>query len=117
EEARQASLRTVQRYTVAEVRSFFRQVRTYIDVKEWKPAAVRLDDMAEQIAQLGHIDTAWNTFVEEARSWVSKLRELKRGRMPESLSEKWGEFAGRLQAKIDSSYGILADQSTRGSEP
>jgi hypothetical protein len=68
------SRRYFQRYVAANCHRYVHEVIIHVENKEWHLAALRLDDLADQVAQLSSEDHAWQRFVDELRTWRALLK-------------------------------------------
>jgi hypothetical protein len=95
------------RYTAANSLRLLREVIIHLDGQRWQFVALRLDDLAEQVAQMMEMDGEWQDLVEELRVWSAKIKEIDSGRK-QFARNKWQSFLLRFQAKLDRQHGPFA---------
>ena len=108
-----AELRSNQyRFSVQNASNLLREIRTYIHHRDWKPAAIRLQDLADVCSQLGNqgsdIDDQWRGYGRAARWWATQCRGGKAA--AEFDLERWTELYDRLREKIDREFGPFAEE-------
>lgn len=109
-EAAENSRRQFSRYTISNAHRFMHEATIYVDASAWKLAAIRLDDLADQAAQvaqaLGQTDPEWEESVNDLRSWSAAFRRIDSGKkFAPSQRNKWDEFAPTMQKRIDAYHG------------
>lgn len=93
------------RFMASNANRYFNETKTHIDNQEWEKAALRLNDVADQVAQLAALDPEWLRFVEELRIWSAKCRRLAKRELTRFTKSKWLSFHVLLQSRIDSCHG------------
>jgi hypothetical protein len=77
----------------------------HVEKKEWAKASLRMNDVADQVAQLTSLDPAWGQFVNAVRQWSTTYSRLASEELKRPLKGKWREFIVELQARIDACHG------------
>jgi uncharacterized membrane protein len=95
------SRRNYHRYAVANAHRFIKEAKIHVENKTWILAAFRLNDLADQVAQLASEDPEWRQLADNLRKWEAACQDQDRGLKKTFAVLKWGEFTRRLQAKID----------------
>src|SRR5260370_18879872 len=67
------------RYVVGSSHRFLNEAIIHIGNQAWHLAAVRMDDLADQIAQLANLDPQCQRLVDELRTWAMTTRRLTSG--------------------------------------
>jgi hypothetical protein len=93
------------RYIAGNAQRFLGEARIHIDNKEWGKAAVRISDVADQVAQFLSSDAANAQDVVKLRDWAANCRRLASGELTKFAILKWESFSVNIQAKIDSWHG------------
>jgi hypothetical protein len=93
------------RYVAGNSQRFVNEVIIYIRNRAWHLAALRLNDLADQLAQMAIFDPECQRFVEGLRTWSATLHRLDRGEITRFAATRWADFLLALHAKIDSYYG------------
>lgn len=118
EETLKVDRRRFGRFAIFTAHRFLKEAQIHYDVGSWKMVAYRLDDLAEQTAQVSRgIDdplASWAPFADELRSWANTFRriETKEITLTPSTRRKWASFAQRVSSTIDS-YNIPFEPSPR----
>jgi len=99
------SQRNFQRYAAGNAHRFINEAKLHVDRQEWEKAATRLNDLADQAAQLGDVDEDWRQLADELRTWASICTRHAAGSKAKFVRNKWTTFSVRLQAKIDRYHG------------
>jgi hypothetical protein len=102
------SQRNFHNYAIANANRFVNEAKIHIENGHWERAAVRLNDLADQGAQLVSNDEGWADTVAELRDWGNICLRLKKEEIKRFPTAKWLLFLQDLQAKIDSRYGPFA---------
>jgi hypothetical protein len=105
DEALTESRESYNRYTAANAHRLLKEVKIHVQGEVWILAAVRLADLADQVAQLANEDPEWKPFADELREWEAACQRRARGVKKRFAVDKWGEFTRRLQAQMDSWSG------------
>lgn len=99
------SRRNYLRHVAANSHRYVNEVIIHVENQAWQYAALRLDDLADQLAQLGIEDPECKPFADEVRSWAATAKGHAAGGGRKFAATKWTRFLLRLRAKIDSYYG------------
>jgi hypothetical protein len=94
-----------QRYAAATAHRFISEAKIHVENKQWEKAAVRINDVADQVAQLAGFDAEWQQYAEKLRNWAAVCQRHAIGELSRFVSLKWIGFLVQLQAKIDSCHG------------
>jgi hypothetical protein len=95
------SRRSYHRYTLANAQRFIKEAKIHVENKTWALAAFRLNDLADQAAQLVGEDPEWRLFANELREWEATCQGQARGLKKTFTVLKWSEFTRRLQSLSD----------------
>ena len=106
-EAGEESRRRLFQYTAASVHRLIRAITTDIEHREWGKAEIRLDDLADQAAQIGGSVEEWRQLVDGLREAASKCRSLHSGRLKKPALEKWHQLLAELRTRLDAHFGPL----------
>jgi hypothetical protein len=101
DEALAESRRSYHRYAAGNAHRLINEAKIHVENKAWVLAAFRLNDLANQVAQLASEDPAWRQLADLLRGWETACHGQARGLKKTFAVVKWGEFIRRLQAKID----------------
>jgi hypothetical protein len=93
------------RYAAATAHRFFSEAKIHLDNEAWETAAGRINDVADQVAQLVSFDAEWQQFAEQLRKWARVCRRHATSERPRFDTPKWTTFTILLQRKIDSWHG------------
>ena len=96
--------RSFERYTLANALRYFAATKLFINGLLWDKASLRLNDLAEQRAQLASVDPIWTELTAELRKWSDTFARISRHETKFS-DPKWSKFAIKLQSKIDERHG------------
>jgi hypothetical protein len=114
EAARRALLESrlsFQRYAAGNAHRFANEAKMHVDRQEWDKAATRLNDLADQVAQLAHLNEEWRQLTDNLRNWAATCTRHAAGVKTRFAKNKWVEFAVVLQGKLDHYYGPFAPPS------
>lgn len=95
------SRRRFTRFVASYAYRLLNDARTRVDSEKWELAALRVNDLADQVAQLIPAEPELQTTVDELREFgqffVKKARETER----RFAHQKWGNLLVRLQSQLD----------------
>jgi hypothetical protein len=102
------SQRNFQRYAAGNAHRYVHEAKGHVERQEWEKAATRLNDLADQVGQLAHMDDEWRQMADALRMWAEDCTRHARGAKSRFAKNKWAAFYLSLQAKIDLYYGPFA---------
>lgn len=105
------SRRNYHRYVAAMSIRFLNEAIIHVDNQTWTLAASRLDDLADQMAQLEIVDPDCKELATELRTWSVTVRRLATGGLTRFANPKWATFLVRLRGKMDNHFGPFRDAS------
>jgi hypothetical protein len=109
------SERNFQRYAAANAHRFVNEAKMHVNSQEWEKAATRLNDLADQAAQLAYTDEDWRQLADDLRTWAATCMKHARGKAKFPMNN-WVAFSVRLQRKIDHYHGPFAATSEEVSD-
>lgn len=81
------------------------EIRTYVQNRDWRIAAIRLHDLADQCLSLARmrpgVDDQWRGFSKVVRWWGGEFASGRRNRPFKYEANEWQELFDRLWDKID----------------
>ena len=92
------------KYVFANVLRLLSEARLHGENRVWERAAVRLNDLADQVSQLSDADEEWAELLSRLRAWNEVLLDPTRRDKP-ATQKKWAELITRVQSKIDREHG------------
>lgn len=95
------SRKSLQRYLAAQVHALLKEVRHYVDNEEWMMAALRANDLGDQLALLIQTDESLAAMVDRIREFGRKFHSLEKKAGPKVALGKWNELVQDLQRRID----------------
>jgi len=102
------------RFAAANAHHLVRNVKVDVQKQQWDLAAIRLSDLADQLAQLVGTDESWRSFIDRLRKWEASCHRLAVGKLKRFSTDKWIEFTGSLQSKIDDWIALFpSDKETK----
>lgn len=113
-EAASASRGRFADYAVANVQRFLGEAKIFVEHQDWRMAASRVADLADQLAQVVNADRTqaqdWQHLVAELRGWESTFKRIGGCEIQfrASVSRKWFDFLGSLSSQLDRRYGPYA---------
>lgn len=116
DEAVAESKRSYHRYAAGNAQRLIKEAKIHVDNKAWALAAFRLNDLADQVAQLASEDAAWRQLADTLRKWETACQGQARGVKKGFAVLKWSEFIRRLQAKIDEWSGPFPTSTQEASD-
>src|SRR5437016_4009539 len=115
EAARTAATKTLieartnfEKYVASNAHRFIHEAKAHIEAAQWALAALRLNDLADQLAQLGLFRPALWEFVSAVRERAGLRSRLASGELPVFNTRKWLAFSVTLQSAIDAVHGPYA---------
>jgi hypothetical protein len=100
-------------YTAANAHRFVNEAKIHVGNESWAMAAMRLGDLADQLAQLG---AEWKELVAKLREWDAACTRRANGSRKSFALDKWSDFAVHLQERIDGYYGPFVGIASEGSD-
>lgn len=94
------SRRHFQKYVLSNILRSLAEAKILVAAQARDKAAMRLNDLGDQISQLADTDEGWQILLSEVRYWETVFRGNRR-----IATKKWDDLVDRLQAKIDSVHG------------
>ena len=95
-------------YLLLHAGSLLSEIRTHVESRQWKVAALRLHDLGDQSSQLSYVrscvDSEWQSFARAARWWGTQFSEGQTNRPLSYSIEAWSEFYERLKVKVDREF-------------
>jgi hypothetical protein len=106
---------TFRRFSAANVHRLLGETKNYVERGDWTVAALRLGDLADQVAQIGADDPELAVLANDLRQWEETCNKHARGTGSRFAIRKWSEFVRNLQLKTDQWLGPFptATQETR----
>lgn len=109
-EARQESRRRLLQFTAASVHRLITMADNDLAHSEWGKAAIRLDDLADQSAQIGGHVEEWRELIQGLREAAGGCRDLETKRKMRPFLEKWYRLLRNLRTRLDSHIGPLQSE-------
>lgn len=99
-------------YVAANLRRFLSELRMFVDGQCWDRAAMRFDDLAEQLSQMALVSDGLNAgmyadVATAARQWSVACRRTSAGKS-RFVRSKFDNYLRRLHGAIDSVCGPFA---------
>jgi hypothetical protein len=91
----------IQRFAASNAHRFIHESRNFIQQEQWDKAALRLRDLADQMAQLAFLNEELRSFVDKIREFANFCDKKESGVKEPFRINKWNEFVVVLQAKLD----------------
>jgi hypothetical protein len=107
QEARGESRRRLLQFTAASVHRLVSAAASNLERREWAKAEIRLDDLADQAAQIDSQEDEWKQLVQQLRDAAVSCRALESGRRKKPFHEKWGTLLTDLRTRLDAHFGPL----------
>lgn len=104
-QARAESQRRLILFTTNSVHRLIGLVESDLNRSEWGKAAIRLDDLADQAAQLGNFVGDWSELVHGLREASSVCRALENYHARKPFREKWNRLLRDVKARLDAHLG------------
>lgn len=99
------------RFVVGQCYRLANEAKIYIEAQRLDVAAIRANDLADSIVQLGRtlpeIVPTWEEYVSELRDWDDTLRKCATKKQPlnPTSERKWFDFHRQLLAEFDRFHG------------
>jgi hypothetical protein len=106
-QAHEESRRRLFQFTVASVHRLIDAVASDLERKEWGKAVIRLNDLADQAAQIGAQQLEWTQLVRGLRDIAEECLALENERRKKAKHEKWNELLMELRTRLDAHFGPL----------
>lgn len=97
------------RYIAANAHRYINEAKRSVESRQWTQAALRLNDLADQLAQLSTLSPSFKRQVAGVRKWEHKCSQLAAGGSEPLGIEKWKSFCVSLQKAIDKVHGPFAE--------
>jgi hypothetical protein len=115
EQTRNQNRDQFRQYVASTLRRFLTELRLFVDTESWDRAALRLDDVAEQLSQLALIADPANPgtmgisreIAAAARDWANTCRKIK-SQKARLVRSKFDQYVHRVHGSIDSICGPFA---------
>lgn len=107
EGARQESRRRLFQLTAASVHQLINAVSDDLERREWGKAVIRLNNLADQAAQIGGPDAEWGELVRGLREAAADCLALESQRRGRPAHVKWLNLLTVLRARLDAFFGPL----------
>lgn len=105
--AREESRRRLFQFTAASIHQLINAVSDDLERREWGKAVIRLNNLADQTAQLGGQEAAWTELVREIRQTAAECHALESSRRSRTTHVKWITLLSTLRDRLDAFFGPL----------
>lgn len=117
--ATDANRRQFSRYVVSNANRLLQLAKIYVDAQEWRSAALRVSDLAEQVDQIAQVATleigSWTDLAGDLRGWEDVFRALVAGKKAFARN-KWNSDLRRISGMLAAFHGPFAIPE-QGNEP
>ena len=91
---------------LAQANRLLSEAKRLVQTNQWQLAAVRLDDMAENVMQFATVDTQWEEMAETLREFsVQFERVANEDLKPDPVRRKWHKEQPKLSHKLGQHHG------------
>lgn len=106
-QAREESRRRLFQFTAASIHQLINAVSDDLERQQWGKAVIRLNNLADEAAQIGGQETEWMELVRELRLTAADCHALESGRRRRATHAKWFAMLRRLRTRLDVFFGPL----------
>jgi len=96
--------KSFQKYVIALAHRFINEVKALVRAQppDWVKAAMRLSDLADQMAHTVSPAAVANSEVDEVRNWAGRFHKYAVGKLKRFPDKEWEAFLARFESRIDS---------------
>jgi hypothetical protein len=104
---REEARRRLFQFTAASVHQLINAVSIDLERREWGKAVIRLNNLADQTAQIGGQRTEWMELVQGLRAAAAECLALESERHRRPTHEKWLQMLTDLRSRLDAFFGPM----------